>query len=316
MPIEGEKHEAEHQEASDQGGEGAALSWEQLCRRRLQEGWQEGPSHRQPAVRGGDVGRKPLNGKRPEAVSRSAEDLIRKETLPEGRNFEGVVTDVPFDARRIRSKSWYGIYSLRASSLLQFERFGRKIIFNFHGVDLKQLYPVLQTLARLPYLLHKKFEGRKRISAREYDKAAKEMLNAQGDVFGKTGALQAVLAYWRAYLKMQAARKPGDNMHGVNLVLNIKTTRRGAALAKRSGSAPALRSGPKQATTIAIPKALQHLPDVPPGLPEKQSYGPYGGGNLPRGVNLFSTKSFNLQWEIVTVGYADGRMIDYRRRKK
>lgn len=299
MPIEGEKHEAEHGKAQhpDQGGEGAVVSWEQLRRRRLQEGWKEGPG----------AGKKPVKG----------ENVIPEhEAVHEGRSFGGVVTDVPFNARTVRSKSWYGIYSLRASSLLQFERFGRKIIFNFHGVDLKQLYPVLQTFSRLPYLLHKKFEGRKRVSAREYDKAAKEILNAQGDVFGETGALQAVLAYWRAYLKMQAARKPGDNMHGVNLVLNVKTTRRGAVRAKRSGSVPVLRSGPKQVQGIVIPKALQHLPDAPPGLPENQSYGPYGGGNLPRGVNLFSTKPFNSQWEIVTLGYADGRMIYYRRRKK
>ncbi|MBI4235056.1 hypothetical protein HY604_02025 [Candidatus Peregrinibacteria bacterium] len=291
MPFEGgtASHESEH-EKSEASNEGGLTAWEQLRRRRLQEGgWHEGPQHGKKPVRGGDVVR--VN-----AALATAKNL-----------FEGVVTDVPFNAKIIRSRRWYAIYSLRASSLLFVLRQGKTVILNFPGTDLKQLFPVLETFSKLPYLLHVKFKGKKYVSAREYDRAAKELLSQYGDVFGKTGALQAVLAYTRARQKMQNLKNPPVSGAKVSFILNMKTTRRGS---RRPANAPTAMPKP----LAAIPPALRDLPDAPPGLYEKVEYGPGGGGTLPEGVNLISSRRVNKQWEKLTVYYRNGQVREYRRR--
>lgn len=322
MQFEGGKNEGGDRRARvpNEGGEGAITAWEQIRRQRLQEGgWKEGPDHTEPAVKGGDIERKPSNrsaeGKRSDAALSTAEELRGREALPVGRDFEGAVTDVPFNARNVRSKRWYLSYSLRALSMLQSMRFGKNVVLNFPETDLKSIYPALETLSRLPYLLHVKFKGKKYVSAREYDRAAKEMLNAHGDVFGKTGALQAVLAYHRAYGKMQAARKPIEKTDKVNLILNMKMRKRGQTRSsKPQGGGRIAVNKPRGET--AIPKALQDLPDAPPGLYAKVGYGPGGGGNLPDGATITTSSRYNSQWEIVKVFYKDGSEKVYRRRLK
>lgn len=323
MPFEGEKNESGDRRARvpNEGGEGAVTAWEQLRRRRLQEGgWKAGPDHTEPAVKGGDVEKKPASAKRPVTdrlaeVLKSAEDLSGKEALPGGRDFEGVVTDVPFNAKNVRSKRWYLSYSLRALSMLQSKRFGKNIVLNFPETDWESLRPALETFSRLPYLLHTKFKGRKYVSAREYDKAAKAMLNEHGDVFGKTGALQAVLAYHRAYGKMQTARKPVEKTDKVNLILNIKMRKRGTSRSSKPQSGGRIAVN-KPRGEISIPKALQDLPDAPPSLYGKVGYGPLGGGDFPDGVTMMTSSRYNSQWEIVKVFYNDGKEKKYRRRLK
>lgn len=200
--------------------EGGSSGWKGVRERKLKEGFMEGPREGQPAAEYDPRTQLNIEGDRAAKTMSSAEKPPRK-----FREIEGFITDKPFNANKIRSREWYSIYAVRAANMLRSYNNGRKITLDFEGPTKEQIISALQVISRLPLTLHENLtkNGPPKIStlsSREYDAAAKKLLNGLGvDIWGETGILQIILAYWRGYRKL---KDKSEKNRDINFVLKFR----------------------------------------------------------------------------------------------